>query len=34
MKKIFSIMLVLVVFSFVSCEDELDVIPYDGLTDT
>jgi len=33
MKKIFSIMLVLVMFSFVSCEDELDLIPYDGLTD-
>jgi hypothetical protein len=33
MKKIFSIMLVLVAFSFVSCDEELDVIPYDGLTD-
>lgn len=34
MKNIFSILLVLVAFSFVSCEDELDLIPYDGLTDT
>lgn len=34
MKKIFSIMLVLVTFSFISCEDELDLTPYDGLTDT
>jgi hypothetical protein len=33
MKKIFSILLVLVAFSFVSCEDELDLTPYDGLTD-
>jgi hypothetical protein len=33
MKKIFSILLVLATFSFVSCEDELDLVPYDGLTD-
>ena len=33
MKNIYSIVLVLITLSFASCEDEINVIPYDGLTD-